>query len=499
MKDNSFLIGWSGCDITPQRPIFLFGQFYERLSTHVRDPLTATACAIEGDGGEVVLVSCDLALITEDLMRGVRAAVCAKCPQMKPESIILSAIHTHTGPDYQPPEEETAEASPMFFVSSDRPAKHEGAPMSPQEVYALLVERLCGVILDAVAKKKPMDLSIQMEYCTVGFNRIMMYKDKSARMYGNCETADFEGVLGAADPGVEMVFTFGADGVLEGVILEVACPSQVVEHHSFVSADYWGETRKLLRERFGDIFVLPLCGPAGDLSPRDMVRLKRESSLRKGESPLNSHMPEADITRPGWEMYDERGLFIIAKRLERAVCDAYEKAKDNIGKNTTLRHVCLNLPLPMLRVSLEDYLASYQQCIAILQKNGLDPEKDWFTEETPSLVKEEMYVPYGIVRRYEIQQKTDVYPVEIHLFRIGDAAFYSVPFELFCEYGFRIRARAKYDHVVGIQLACGSAGYLPVQRAVDGKAYSAIAASNTIGPEGGTLLATIIADTLNSF
>ena len=49
MRENKFMVGWSRCDLTPDRPVFICGQFYERRSTHVRDPITATACAIEGE------------------------------------------------------------------------------------------------------------------------------------------------------------------------------------------------------------------------------------------------------------------------------------------------------------------------------------------------------------------------------------------------------------------------------------------------------------------
>ena len=35
-------LGWAAGDITPHKPAYLAGQFSTRLSTHVRDPLTAT-------------------------------------------------------------------------------------------------------------------------------------------------------------------------------------------------------------------------------------------------------------------------------------------------------------------------------------------------------------------------------------------------------------------------------------------------------------------------
>ena len=57
-------IGWATKDMTPERPVLLDGQFQARISTHVNDPLTVTALAIEGGNGptdQAIMISCDLA------------------------------------------------------------------------------------------------------------------------------------------------------------------------------------------------------------------------------------------------------------------------------------------------------------------------------------------------------------------------------------------------------------------------------------------------------
>jgi hypothetical protein len=40
-------LGWATVDITPDRPIFLAGQMYTRVSQYVQDPITATALVVE--------------------------------------------------------------------------------------------------------------------------------------------------------------------------------------------------------------------------------------------------------------------------------------------------------------------------------------------------------------------------------------------------------------------------------------------------------------------
>ena len=40
--EKNICIGWAQTDITPDRPIYVIGQLYSRISSYVHDPLTAT-------------------------------------------------------------------------------------------------------------------------------------------------------------------------------------------------------------------------------------------------------------------------------------------------------------------------------------------------------------------------------------------------------------------------------------------------------------------------
>ncbi len=96
---------------------------------------------------------------------------------------------------------------------------------------------------------------------------------------------------------------------------------------------------------------------------------------------------------------------------------------------------------------------------------------------------------YGVVQRYEQLQKDPgaTYPVEIHVVRLGDLVVCSNPFELYCEYGIRIKARSPATQTFIVQMS-GFGSYLPTERAQAAGHYSAIPQSNIIGPEGGQML-----------
>ncbi len=92
-------------------------------------------------------------------------------------------------------------------------------------------------------------------------------------------------------------------------------------------------------------------------------------------------------------------------------------------------------------------------------------------------------------QRFELQQTDPAFPIEVHAVRLGDLAIVTNPFELFLDYGIRIKAHSPATQTFVVQLAGGGpAGYLPTQRSVAGGAYGAVPASTNIGPEGGEKL-----------
>ena len=292
----------------------------------------------------------------------------------------------------------------------------------------------------------------------VGFCRRVVYDDGSAVMYGSSDTPRFKGVDGPQDHGVEVLFFWDEADLLTGVIACVACPAQVVEAQNYVSADYWAAVRAELRKKFHeDLFVYPVISPAGDQSPRDLVRRGRgEPSMR-----------------------DESGLEEMGRRIANAVEYAFHMAQSDVHKEMVFTHHVEELDLPKrkaTRAEMEDARKVYAELAA--QK-----------PDTRSTDGHYLRRAERTIERFEQQGEDPRFPIDLHVIRLGDIAIATNPFELFVEWGLQIKARSRAMHTFAVELS-GIAGpaYLPTAKAVAGGGYGAEIVDNIVGPEGGQIL-----------
>jgi hypothetical protein len=82
----------------------------------------------------------------------------------------------------------------------------------------------------------------------------------------------------------------------------------------------------------------------------------------------------------------------------------------------------------------------------------------------------------------------DTLDTEVHIMRLGTIAIATNPFELFLDYGNQIKARSHAEQTFLIQLANGTEGYLPTEKAEKGGHYSAFLSSGQVGHIGGEQL-----------
>ena len=440
-------VGTAKTSITPDEPVALTGQAHTRVSREVETPCTASVLVIEAREDEkkvdeLILVSADLVMFRYDLQDRFREYLTKRGVEFDVNKVILTATHTHTAP----------------VMLDDRYTLPDDC-MKPSKYVEFLKERLAEAIDKAWKSRKRGGVSWGFGHAVVAYNRRMSYTDGSARMYGPTDTANFSHVEGFEDHGVHVLFVHDKQqsAVPIGIAIDVACPAQEVESGKKLNADYWHDVRETLFEQFSpETAVLGLCGAGGDQSPHIHWRKAAEERMRRGRG----------LSR----------LQEIARRINRAVDDAWAVAKNDVRFDVPFSHSVLRLDLTMRPVPEADYQAAKKEVARLTAKKARGLGLHW---------------NQGIVTRYEMQQAgKGVHPTEVHVIRIGDIAVCTNPYELFTDFGVRIQARSPAVQTLVVQLAgqYGKGvigGYVPTKRAVEGGSYGATIKSNRIGHVGG--------------
>lgn len=485
---NKLKIGWAEESIVPEKKVDLAGQFFERISEYVESDIAVTAMAVEGNGDQMILVSADLVALNSYVLGQAREKLAQLTTEIDVSKVIVCATHTHTSMRTAASKDDG-----KIFVSPATKILNEFLPADKQ--YTQLVQTDDTVITPleaaefvsekiAIAAKRAWDTRAEAFFTNefgrapVGMCRRVSYDDGSAKMWGDTNTANFVSMEGGSDSGIELLYTFDQERKLTGIVANIACPAQILEQRSFISADYWGRAKTNLRERFGnDIFLLALGGAGGDQCPRDLVRWVEP------ETPINDPQIERKHKlrhKADPSMFDISGCNRVGKRISNEIASVYEEITD-LQEEGAFCHKVIQLNLPLRKVTMSEYERAVRRLTEYVARNK---DKEVFNYEDCAC----MYVNVGTIQRYREQQFTEVYPIEYHVVRLGNIAIATNPFELFLDYGNRIKARSYAEQTFIVQLCCGSSGYLPTAKAERAGHYSAYVSSGKVGHEGGDLL-----------
>jgi len=453
-RGGELLVGAATADITPPKPAPLCGQLHTRIAHKVHSPLSATALAIEAREGEkvvdqAVMVSIDTVAIrlnTQDLLR---QRLESRLPGFDLRKLFISATHTHTAPTLVPG---------RFLIP-------EEGVMTAAEYRDFMLGRVADAVAEAWKNRKPGGVSWGMGHAVVGYNRLVVYDDGRARMYGKTDQPDFSHPQGYEDHAVEVLFFWDRAERLTAVAVNLACPAQNDESMSQVSADYWHDVRVKLRGEYGEeLKVLGWCSAAGDQSPHLLFRKAAEERMRR---------------KRGLTETEE-----IARRVCRAVADAHEVAGSDVHFDVPFVHHVEDLRLP-LRLVTDEEVADAGEQLRKLQARFAKLPRDG---REAGIVHRRIGRYQTVVDRYERQQTDPSLSMELHVLRLGPCAIATNSFELFLDYGIQIKARSKALHTFLVQLACAADVYLPTERALAGGGYGAGPTVSKVGPAGGRKL-----------
>ena len=477
-------IGWASGPIHDGKThTQIFGQHYLRWDRDgTLDPLTATCLVIDNGEDQIIFLSVDTSNFGyfNPFGQHVMKRLSVIAPDLPQDKVIAGATHTHTGGDM------TGAGVPRYL------RRH----ITQHAFTDYAVNAIAEIVKRAWDSRKPGYIAYGFSYAVVGHQRRAVYfEDRSLRpnaspnaimihgkavMYGKTDVPDFSHHETGADATVNFLFTFDEKRQLTGAIVNIPCPSQCSEHMWALSADYWANVREVLRGRYGkDLFILPQCAAAGDLSPH--LRSYQRASARKWRLKYGRA-----------ERYEEEfNRRDIAERVAFAFEDAYSWAKNELFGDLPIRNRRIPLKLPKFKPTESD-IAGARRVIAML--DGVDkqdasrpmpPEKRKALQRSQASLR----IARSILRKAETYDPRDTIDTYINVARLGNIAFFSNPFELYMDYMHRLQARSPFEQTFVIQLSMPGRGYyLGTARSQANRGYGNVAANSTVGPEGGQLM-----------
>ena len=466
MEMSSKLIeaGWAETDITPQGLPALSGQYYHRKAESIHSRLKATALALGSETGEsAIIVSVDTAAVPRSFQERVRDRAGDLSPDINRENIFLTATHTHSAP----------------ALSSIRVwwLKDESSAGEDDDYGDFACERIAQAVVQAWKTRRPG--ITQSASCTAvtGHCRRTLYRDGHSEMYGCASRPDFIGMESGEDSTIELLVTYTEDGKPTGLILNAACPSQIMESTYRISSDYMGRVREGLKDIYGEEFrTLCLVGAAGCQSPRDLVRM-RDSIF-----------------------WSEQGVEIAGERIVQSVQRAIGKIDSGHGVESVFLHRKADLRLSRRPVSKLEFEKAENDLARLSAEHSVEDAFEMFCGEVrkneavpgrPGPYDSKLH-PFvlmmnaeAVLKRHREWEKNPGFEMELHSVRIGNTALVTCPFELFLDYGHRIKARSCAARTMIAQLACDHAGYLPTRTAEEHGGYGALIINGEVGSRGG--------------
>ena len=430
----------------------------------------ATALVFESEKGEqAVMVSLELVGFQSDFQDELRVRVRVELPEVESSKVFLNVTHTHNAPGVD------------MVCGIGWLAELPGV-VTANEYRRFLLDKVMEAIREAWQNRQPGGVAKGLAAARVGHCRRAVYSNGRAEMYGRTDREDFIGMEGGEDSGLERLFTFDEARRPTGVILNLACPSQVMEATYKVSSDFIGETRQRLKQCFGETFRLyGQISAAGCQSPRDLPRHGR------GEP----------------DFWHADGVGEIGRRLTEAVEKACLVTSVNINFAPALHHVVKSISLPRRRASYQDYVEAKKN---LAELEARLPENAAYRQFCEEVAKNEKLTgrpgPYdsklhpfvliqnnrAVMARYESQEATPLFEMEMHVVRLGSVVFATNPFELYLDFGHQIKARSRAEQTFIVQLCGGTGGYLPSARAEQLGGYGGLIINGNVGSDGGKKL-----------
>ncbi len=231
--------GVARVNITPDRPICMAG--YSSRTAHsegIYHDLFAKALFLQEGEEQALIITSDLIGFDRATCETIKEKLAARLA-LEPRQILLSASHTHTGPEI-------------------RIKGHKYVDAFDEEFATGLVERIVDVACEAASNPEPAHLAFSTVPCTLAVNRRLPTEDGVAMRPNPASVSDYE---------VAVVRVARPDDSPLAVLMSYACHPTTLGGY-LIGADYPGYAQDLIEAEFEDCTALFIQGCGADQKPR---------------------------------------------------------------------------------------------------------------------------------------------------------------------------------------------------------------------------------------
>ena len=253
MAKGTMLVGVSAIDITPEGPILLAGYGGRKSESEgILQPLKAKALAFGSDSeGPSILITVDLIGIQYYMTKEVARRLSDKIG-VDPSRLVISASHTHTGPEI------------------GNLLNHFARQLPPEEIGRIdkyletLTQKLVQVSLEALIARKPAKVAWGQGKVGFAMNRRKIVNGKSVGMTPIPE--------GPVDHDLPLLRITDLDGKLRAVMVSYACHGTTLGPDiNKIHGDWIGEAQKFIEAKNPGAIAMVSLGCGADANPESRV------------------------------------------------------------------------------------------------------------------------------------------------------------------------------------------------------------------------------------
>lgn len=404
----------SALDITPPIGLPIGGNVRkDNKSRGAHDSLYCNIVILESEGNRVCLLGFDLLGLSSGICKRIKALVEEKTG-IKRENIVITAIHTHSGP-----------------AVIERGQNMDGRC---REYLEAIAERVAAEAALTVERTEAVKLKISKKMVFgLSFNRRLVMKDGPMKM--NWEGVDIDSVereSGPIDPELTVISIGKPDGRIMGMLVNFTLhPAVLVGKDWLWSRDYIHYLDTYVKNNLGQNVVIHFTnGAEGNVNHINF----RDKNQGRG--------------------FEEAQR--IGEELAAQVLQLVKGGEDLKADRLYCRSRIISLPL---RPISEEMVRSAEKLI--MESGGY----------IPSLldgVPDEVYAR-AIIELSQVEEKKQF--TEIQAIRLGEVVIATLPGEAFAELGLDIKKRSAQKYTMLFGLANDYIGYIPTCEAFDEGGY----------------------------